>query len=177
MIFTPFIVNKTCTLQTLGITFCSTSSGVNTNIRIGLYNDNNNMFPSTLIQDLGYASTTSSSLQYMEIQPSSNITFINKNIYWICVSGDGASKLQTPEFINSLYNPLLGIIPFTTGSSTSDSNALIIPSSRNISNYFSSSTNSNTSLPLTASQVSSSYGIYSYDRETSFILPLVKILY
>lgn len=177
---TPILINKTCKLASMIITMASSTNGVLTRARLGLYTDNGSMLPYQLVKDLTYASTTvSGSLQHIELAADSEVVLEGKSIYWIAVSGDSNLRLGKTAFHNSLLNPLLGVELKNTTSQTTpwgggNFNYYVLYS--NIVNYVTASAGSNTALPSTLSQDSTTYTIKSYYNYDCAILPLLKLV-
>lgn len=171
IVVTPILINRDCTLIGMGVSLASTSSGVTTNARLGLYSDNGSMLPDTLISDLTYVSTTSASAQYKEL--GCNIPLKAKTIYWVAVSGDNALRLPIPTFNNALLNPLLGYQMSSSGISANGNNICVL----NISNYVTQSVGSNTNLPSSLSQIASTYTVASYLSASSYIGPILNVSY
>jgi hypothetical protein len=172
IVVTPVLINRTCNLFSVGLSFASTASGVPTTASLGLYRDNGSMLPSTLIQSLGNIATTSSTLQYIEVMPAPSISLNAKNIYWLAFVGDAALRVGIPTHNNMLLNPLLGV---DVTASFPAANTFI--SYKNISNYVTRSVGSSTTLPSTLGQSTTTYTIYSYDSASSYIGPIINVTY
>jgi len=172
IVVTPVLINKSCNLAAVGLSFASTSSGVATTASLGLYRDNGAMLPSTLIQSLGNISTTSSTLQYIEIMPNPSISLDAKNIYWLAFVGDNALRVGIPSHNNMLLNPLLGV-----DVSASFPAAGQYISYKNISNYMTRSAGSSITMPSSLGQLTAGYTVYSYNSASSYIGPIINVTY
>ena len=169
---TPILINKSCNLSKIGLSIASTSSGVATTVNLGIYRDNGAMLPSTLIQSLGNISTTSASLQFIETSPNPSMSLDAKTIYWLAFSGDNALRVAIPSHDNVLLNPLLGI---EITSSLPVAGQYI--TYKNISNYSTQSIGSNITLPSSLGQDVTTYRVYSYNSASSYIGPIINVIY
>jgi hypothetical protein len=176
IILSPFLTHKDCTIATIGLSFASTSSGVTTTAKIGIYTDSGNMLPKDLLnnQSFGVITTTSSSMQYLESDPPLLTTFnLNaKTIYWIAVVGDNALRLPVPTINNGMYNPLLGVD--ITGSGTAFPNLIGV---KNITNYVYPSGGAITTLPSSLPQTPASYTVNSRASQSMYVLPILNVTY
>jgi hypothetical protein len=178
---TPFLVHKDCTLDGLYITFCSSGSGIATTASLGIYSDNGNTLPQTLIRAVGTAMTNSSSLfQHALIAPSNLLPPVQlkaKTMYWVAIVGDDGLVLPiiNGTIPNLLYNPILGVS--VTASAIVSS---FFPVYKNITSYgfvSASAGNPAVGLPATLPQTAASYVVNSYTTQSNFILPLISVTY
>lgn len=168
ILFTPFTVEKTCTVSTMGIMFGSTGSEATA--RLGLYSDSGNTCPQNLIQDFGTVATSSIPLIYSAITPvAPTITLEKRKLYWTAVVGNANLTLNICGLSNGLYNPFLGVVPV--------SGLVAVAGFYNISGLTSASVGSNTALPSTASQNITSYQLQTGSIDNLFLGPLVQIAY
>jgi hypothetical protein len=176
IILSPFLVHKDCKISTIGLSLASTSSGVTTTAKIGIYTDNGAMLPNTLLnnQSFGVVTASSNTIQYAEIDPPLLTTFnlSAKTIYWVAVVGDNALRLPVPTVNNGLYNPLLGVT--VTGSGTTFPTLIGV---KNIVNYVYPSGGAITTLPSLLPQTAASYTINSYTSQSMYVLPILNVTY
>jgi len=174
IILTPVFIHKTCTLNSLGLTFASTASGVTTTARLGIYTDSGNMLPLSLSQDLAFLTSSVTTSQFMEMSsaPVNSVILNAKTIYWVAVVGDAALKLPVPRTANSLYNPLLQV-----ELSASAVVASVYPIVKNISSYGYVSASAVNGLPATLPQTAASYVVNSYFTSSAYIGPILKVTY
>ena len=168
ILFTPFTVEKTCTVSTMGVMFGSTGSEATA--RLGLYSDSGDTCPQNLIQDFGTVATSSIPLVYSAITPAApTITLEKRKLYWTAVVGNANLTLNICGLSNGLYNPFLGVTPV--------SGLVTVAGFYNISGLTSASVGSNTALPSTASQDINSYRLQTGSIDNLFLGPLVQISY
>ena len=168
ILFTPFTVEKTCTVSTMGIMFGSTGSTATA--RLGLYSDSGDTCPQNLIQDFGTVATSSIPLVYSAITPTApTITLEKRKLYWTAVVGNANLTLNICGLSNGLYNSFLGVTPV--------SGLVTVAGFYNISGLTSASVGSNTALPSTASQDINSYRLQTGSIDNLFLGPLVQIAY
>lgn len=167
ILFTPFTVEKTCTVATMGVMFGSTGSEAAA--RLGLYSDSGNTCPQNLIQDFGTVATSSIPLVYSAITPTPSITLEKRKLYWTAIVGNANLTLNICGLSNGLYNPFLGVVPV--------SGAIAVTGFYNISGLTSASVGSNAALPSTASQNINSYRLQTGSIDNLFLGPLVQISY
>jgi hypothetical protein len=177
---TPFLVHKDCTLDGLFVSFCSSGSGIATTASLGIYSDNGNTLPQTLLKAVGTAFTDSSSLfqhRYVSASVAPPLQLKAKTIYWVAIVGDNGLVLPivTGTIPNLLYNPILGIE--VTASAIVSS---FFPVYKNITSYgfvSASAGNPAVGLPSTLPQTTGSYTVNSYTTQSNFILPLISVTY
>lgn len=167
IIVIPFLVYADCVLTGSGLTFGSTGSGVETKARLGIYADNGNMLPGNRIQDIGFLSSSVTTIAYQQLNANPAITLKAKQVYWTVVVGDNALKLPVPRLVNGMYNPILQVQ--ITGSG--------LTSHRNIFSYGFVSGGAATNLPLTMSATTTAYTVNSYFTSSGFIGPILKVVY
>jgi hypothetical protein len=167
ILFTPFTVEKTCAVSTMGIMFGST--GVEATVRLGIYSDSGQTCPQFLIQDLGFMSSSTIPLAYSGITPSTSIILEKRKLYWTAVVGNNNLTLNICGLSNGLYNQFLGVTP-VAGTITQTG-------FYNISGLTSASNGSNLSLPLTCSQNISTYTLQTGSIDNLYLGPLVQISY
>jgi hypothetical protein len=167
VIVTPFLVYANCILTGSGLTFGSTGSGVETRARIGIYADNGNMLPGALIQDIGFLSSSATTIAYQQLNTNPSIRLDAKTVYWTAVVGDNALRLPVPRLVNGMINPILQVELTASG----------ITSHRNIFSYGFVSGGAATNLPLTMSAIASAYTVNSYFTSSGFIGPILKVIY
>jgi hypothetical protein len=165
IILTPFLTYMDCTLTGSGLTFGSTGSGVLTTARMGIYADNGNMLPGTLIYDLGPVSSSITTLVYSAL--TSSIRLNAKTVYWTAVVGDNALKLPVPLSVNGMYNPILQVYVTSSGAT----------SHRNIFSYGIVSGSSSSGLPSALPSTTASYTVNSYFTSSGFIGPVLNVVY
>ncbi len=167
IIATPFLVYNNCILTGSGITFGSTGSGVEATVRMGIYSDNGNMLPGSLIQDLSFLSSSNTAFTYQELETNPNVRLNAKTVYWVVAVGNGALKLPVPRLVNGLYNPILQVEITSSG----------LTSLRNISSYGYVSGGASTGLPNTMPSTASLYTVNSYFTASAYIGPIIKVAY
>ena len=177
---TPFLVHKDCTLDGLFVSFCSSGSGIATTASLGIYSDNGNTLPQTLLKAVGIAFTDSSSLfqhRYVSASVAPSLQLKAKTMYWVAIVGDNGLVLPiiSGSFTNLLYNPILGI-EITASAAVGGA----IPAYKNITSYgfvSASAGNPAIGLPNTLPQTASLYTVNSYTTQSNFILPLIGVTY
>lgn len=108
----PFIVPKTITLD--GIAINVTIGVALTNVRLGIYADNGNVYPGALILDAGTVSSAVAGVQTIVINQQLN----KNNLYWLVLLSDGIPTLRSaasPPSINILG--FANTLPTTMGVS------------------------------------------------------------
>jgi hypothetical protein len=135
---------------------------------MGVYADNGNMLPGTLIQDFGFVSSSLTSLVFRPLNSSPNIQLKAKTVYWTAVVGDNALRLPVPFAVNGMYNPILQVEISSSGTTFSH---------KNIFSYGFVSGGAATNLPLTMSSTASAYTVNSFFTASGYIGPLIKIKY
>lgn len=82
----PFVITKTTTIDQMAINV--TAAGASSNIRVGIYADDGNMYPGALIVDAGSASTASTGVKTY----STNLPVtLNSGLYWLASVGNGTA--------------------------------------------------------------------------------------
>jgi len=86
--FTPLVVNKKCTIQTIAI-HQAIAGGISGRIKVAVYTDNGNLEPDQLIQDAGDIGTEALT-GYLQLS-NLNIDLPNSGLYWIAIQGNATS--------------------------------------------------------------------------------------
>lgn len=177
VLLTPFTVDRKCTVSTMGTMFGSNTAGQDATVRLGLYNDDGNIMPSTLIKEFGYLSSSVISLGYQSLTPTSPAIVLEKDtVYWTALVGNDRTTLPIPGNIgasttNAMYNPLLGVIPMAvTGTFTNARDF-------NIVGIISASAGSNLALPTTMSSNINTYTLCTGSNTNLFVGPMLTINY
>lgn len=173
ILYTPFTVNKTCTVTTMSIAGGSTAL---TTVRFGVYSHStSSMLPQYL---LASGSTTFNNVgpTYIDSIPNDTVTLEAGNIYWAAFSGATTFKWIYPlnNYWIQNYNPILQVI-----SSATTGSRLYPPS------YIRSGSTYGLTLPGTASQLPTQYNYSSplaastttTDSVFIVLLPVLKIKY
>jgi hypothetical protein len=177
ILLTPLLIRENCYLSSSIVTFASTSSNNNANVRIGVYSDNGSTLPNTLLCDFGIVGTTSASFQNKELlvpgAAGTTIPLKAKTVYWISVVCEAGVRLPVPYWVNGLYNPILQV-----ELSASAAVAGLFPFIKNIGSYGIVSASSVTNgMPSALPQTITSYTVNSYQTSSLYIGPLIKVIY
>jgi hypothetical protein len=180
ILLAPFLVHKRCKLESMVVSICSSGSGVPTTCSLGIYSDNGDTLPKTLLQSLGTAQTNvSTTFQHLIVAPpeTSQITLNAKTMYWAAIVGDNALVLPIPSssYGNQIYNPILQV-DITASAAIGG----FYPACKNIGSYgyvSASAGNPSVGLPTTLPQTATSYTVNSYLPQNSYLLPLISVTY
>jgi len=107
----PFIVGASFTADRIQFDVTTSASGVNSNCNVGIYNDNGNLYPSTLVVDGGQKSTSSTGLKTTTIS-----TPLSPNtLYWLVYNCH-----KTPTFRSISQADMPSVLGWdgTSGAST-----------------------------------------------------------
>lgn len=158
----PILMNRDVTAATIGIYAAATSAGVGASARLGIYYDNGNMLPGTLLYDAGLVTTSTTTVGFLEATVNKSLN--NKSIYWVALVGSGSIKTAIAASNNLFFHPLLGAQATGTGV-------------RNIAEYSLVSASSYNALPTSLPSTFSSYTIVAYTNTSVFIPPMIKLSY
>lgn len=99
----PFVVSKITTIDAMAINV--TTIGTASNARIGIYADNGNNYPGTLVADAGAAITTTVGVKtYTTNLPVT----LDTGLYWLVHTSDGSAAATLRAFVLASLNPVLG---------------------------------------------------------------------
>jgi hypothetical protein len=177
VLLTPFTVDRKCTVGSIGTMFGSNTAGQEATARLGLYNDNGNIMPSTLIRDFGFLSSSVISLGYQSLTPISPTIVLEKDtVYWTALVGNARTTLPIPGNIgtsttNAMYNPLLGVIPMAVTGNIANARDF------NIVGIISASAGSNLALLATMSNNINTYTLCTGSNTNLFVGPMLTVNY
>lgn len=83
---TPFVVSKVTTIEQMALNV--TAAGASSNIRVGIYADNGNMYPGALVVDAGSVATATTGVKtYTTGLP----VVLSPGLYWLACVGNGTA--------------------------------------------------------------------------------------
>jgi hypothetical protein len=96
----PFATGKVITLDRIGINVTTLSAG---NVRLGIYADDGNGYPGSLVLDAGAQSTGTTGVKELTISQA----LAANTLYWLAILGDAAPTIRTIPIAQCL--PFLGL--------------------------------------------------------------------
>ena len=107
----PFIVGAGFTADRIQFDVTTSASGSNSNCNVGIYNDDGNLYPSTLVVDGGQKSTSSTGLKTTTISTSLSAN----TLYWLVYNCH-----KTPTFRSIAQTDMPSVLGWdgTSGAST-----------------------------------------------------------
>jgi len=107
----PFITPKNITLDRIAVRV--TTQALAKQIRLGIYIDDGNLYPGSLILDAGTVSATGTGVRTITI----NQTLYKNRLYWLCLVSNGTPTVVVAPFDSIV--PILGYdntLPLTPGT-------------------------------------------------------------
>jgi len=99
----PFIVPQSCNLDLIGI-WINTAGGTGASVRLGIYEDDGNWYPSDLVVDAGTIDATVTGWRDLTIDVD-----LEPGIYWLAfVSNDGTIEYRHKNSITPLIHSRTG---------------------------------------------------------------------
>jgi len=95
----PLVVARGVTLDTIAI---KVTTAAGTLARLGIYNDDGNLYPSSLVLDAGTVSTTTTGVKTITISQS-----LAKGLYWLAILANGAVYITAVAQADII--PILGV--------------------------------------------------------------------
>ncbi|HUO50243.1 MAG TPA: hypothetical protein VMU25_01600 [Candidatus Paceibacterota bacterium] len=103
----PFVVSKATTIDQMAINVTTVGSGGTGNERVGIYNDNGNDYPGTLVVDAGAAGTTGST--GVKTFTTGLPVTLDPGLYWLVTVHDNSTTAPTLRcFAVASLTPILG---------------------------------------------------------------------
>ncbi len=97
----PLVLTKSTTIDTMG--FNVTTRVIGSSAEVGIYNDNGNEYPGTLVVDIGSFSTATAAV----VTSSANLPVtLDAGLYWMVIVDTGAPSLRA--FAAGSATPILG---------------------------------------------------------------------
>lgn len=99
----PFYVPKLSRFDRIAIRVTTAGTGPTPRVRLGIYKDNGNIYPSSLVMDAGELDVSATGVKELTINIS-----LPEGLYWIALVGQDTTSLAVAATPNSDHYPIVG---------------------------------------------------------------------